>query len=93
MLVWACLALPPIRRYQLVATILVAWSWIEESNPQPVVYKATALPFELIQHIEAAVARRTLASKPLNRDGAGTVPWKANPLTQHLILTCLAESM
>lgn len=40
--------------------------------------------------IWAAVARCTHASKPLNRDGAGTVPWKANPLTQHLILTYLA---
>lgn len=79
--------------YQFVATVLVAWSWIEESNPQPVVYKATTLPFELIQHIRAAVARRTLASKPLNRDGAGTIPWKANPLTPHLILTYLEDSI
>ena len=49
-----------------------------------------------IQHIlyniekKAAVARCTHASKPLNRDCASTIPCKANPLTQHLILTYLA---
>ena len=43
--------------------------------------------------IEAAVARCAHASKPLIRDCASTIPWKANPLTQHLILTYLAEGV
>ena len=70
MLVWACLALPPSRRYQLVATISVAWSWRTDLNPRPDAYKTSALPTELHQHIWSA--RSTL--RKVSWPKTGTVP-------------------
>ena len=40
-----------------------------------------------------ATAPCTSASTPVNRVGAGTVSWKANPLKQYLSITYLATPM
>ena len=38
------------KRRSLLELLKVEWSWREESNLQPAVYKTAALPIELRQH-------------------------------------------